>query len=129
MKIELTMLAWSAVLCVALAVPYTLGFIAALGLPMVAGNRDNFPAGTGWVGRAKRAHANMVENLLPFAALVLAVVIAGKTSGTTAFAAELFLIARIVHAVVYIAGITWVRTVAFAANVVSIALLLIALVT
>ncbi len=127
MKTELLMLAWSAVLCVVLAVPYTLGFIAQLGLPTVAGNRDNFPAGAGWVGRARRAHANMVENLVPFAALVLAVVIAGKTNGSTALAAELFLIARIVHAIVYIAGIAWVRTAAFAVNVVAIAMLLIAL--
>lgn len=128
MKIELTMLAWSAALCVILAVPYTLGFIAELGLPKVAGNRENFPAGAGWVGRARRAHANMVENLVPFAALVLAVVIAGKTSGMTGLATELFLISRVIHAAVYIAGIAWVRTAAFAVNVVAMAMLLIALV-
>ncbi len=127
MKIELTMLAWSAVLCVALALPYTIGFMMELGLPALAGNRENFPAGTGWVGRAKRAHANMVENLVPFAALALAVVVAGKTSGMTATAAELFLIARLVHAVAYIAGISWVRTLGFAGGVVAMVMLLVAL--
>ena len=129
MKIELTMLAWSAALCVILAVPYTLGFISELGLPKVAGNRENFPAGSGWVGRARRAHANMVENLVPFAALVLAVVVSGKTSGSTALAAELFLIARVVHAAVYIAGIAWIRTAAFAVGVIAMAMLLVALVS
>ena len=127
MKTELVMLAWSAALCVVLAVPYTLGFIGQLGLPTVAGNRENFPSGTGWIGRARRAHANMVENLVPFAALVLAVVVAGKTSGMTALAAEIFLVARLVHAVVYIAGIAWARTAAFAVNVVAIVMLLTAL--
>ena len=128
MKIELTMLAWSAVLCVALALPYTIGFMLQLGLPALAGNRENFPAGTGWVGRAKRAHANMVENLVPFAALALAVVVAGKTSGMTATAAELFLVARLVHALAYIAGIAWVRTLGFAGGVVAMVMLLVALV-
>lgn len=126
MKTELVMLAWSAALCVALAVPYTLGFIMQLGLPKVAGNRENFPPGEGWVGRARRAHANTVENLVPFAALVLTVVAAGKTSATTALAAELFLAARVAFAIVYIAGIPWVRTLCFALGVVAMAMLLIA---
>ncbi len=127
MKIELVMLGWSALLCLVLAVPYTLGFIAQLGLPTVAGNRENFPSGTGWVGRARRAHANMVENLAPFTALVLAVVLAGKTGPISAAAAELFLFARIVHAAVYIAGLVWVRTLAFAVNVVALLMLVAAL--
>ncbi len=127
MKIELVMLGWSALLCMLLPVPYAIGFMRQLGLPALAGNRENFPAGEGWVGRARRAHANMVENLVPFAALVLAVVVAGKTSGMTAAAAELFLVARVVHAVVYIAGISWVRTVAHAVNVVAMLMLVVAL--
>jgi len=124
MKIELTMLAWSAALCVILAVPYTIGLILERGLPAVAGNRENFAPATGWLGRAQRAHRNMVENLIPFAALVLAVVIANKTSGTTTLAAQLFFWARILHAAVYIAGIAWVRTLAFAGSTVAIFMLL-----
>ena len=31
----------------------------------------------GWIGRAKRAHLNMIENLLPFAALVLVAHVTG----------------------------------------------------
>ena len=126
MKIELVMLVWSAALCLILAVPYTIGLILERGLPEVAGNRENFAPATGWMGRAQRAHRNLVENLLPFTALVLAVVIANKTSGTTALAAQLFFWARLVHAGVYIAGIAWARTAAFAAGVVAMLLLLIA---
>ena len=81
---------------------------------------------TGWMGRAQRAHRNMIENLLPFAVLVLAVVIANKTNGTTAMAAQLFFWARVVHAGVYIAGVVWVRTLAFAGGLVAMVLLLIA---
>ena len=124
MKIELTMLAWSAALCVILAVPYTIGLILERGLPEVAGNRENFAPPTGWIGRGQRAHRNMVENLIPFAALALAVVIANKTSGTTALAAQLFFWSRLLHAAVYIAGITWVRTLAFAGSTVAIFMML-----
>ena len=72
MTTDMIMLIASAALCILLALPYTMGFIATRGLLTVAGNREDFPAATGWIGRAHRAHLNMVENLVPFAALVLA---------------------------------------------------------
>jgi uncharacterized MAPEG superfamily protein len=128
MPIELTMLAWSAALCVVLAVPYTLGLIVDRGLVTVAGNREDFAAGTGWVGRSQRAHRNLVENLLPFAALALCVVLANRTSPTTAIAAQLFFYARLGHAVVYIVGIPWLRTLAYALGVVAMVMLFVALV-
>lgn len=127
MKIELTMLGWSAVLCVLLAVPYTVGLILERGLPEMAGNRENFAPPSGWMGRGLRAHKNMVENLLPFAALVLAVVVAGKTSSMTATAVQLFFWARLLHALVYIAGVAWVRTLGYALGVVAMAMLAVAL--
>jgi uncharacterized MAPEG superfamily protein len=128
MPIELTMLAWSAALCVVLAVPYTLGLIVDRGLVTVAGNREDFAAGTGWVGRSQRAHRNLVENLLPFAALALCVVVTNRTSPTTAIAAQLFFYARLVHAVVYIVGIPWLRTLVYALGVVAMVMLFTALV-
>jgi uncharacterized MAPEG superfamily protein len=126
-SIELRMLAYSAALCVLLAVPYTLGLIVERGLPDMVGNREGFPPAKGWIGRSQRAHLNLVENLVPYAALLLAVVVANKTSATTALAAELFLLARLGHAVVYIAGIPWLRTLAWALGVVAMAMLLVAL--
>ena len=126
MKTELVMLAWSAALCVLLAVPYTVGLILERGLPELAGNRENFAPPTGWMGRSLRAHRNMVENLLPFAALVLVVVVANKASPTTALAAQLFFWSRLLHAVVYTAGIAWVRTLGYAGGVVAMAMLFLA---
>jgi uncharacterized MAPEG superfamily protein len=128
MATELTMLGWSAVLCVVQAFSYTIGQMGTVGLPALVGNRQDLPGPTGWIGRARRAHANMVENLVVFAALVLAVVAAGKTSGMTATAAELFLAARVVYTVVYIAGIPWLRTLVFAVGVIAQAMLFLALV-
>jgi uncharacterized MAPEG superfamily protein len=71
-------------------------------------NTDAEPAV--WAQRAHRAHLNLVENLAPFAALVL---IANVTSTKVAGCAALFFWARVVQAIVHIAGIAYVRTVAF----------------
>ncbi|VVD66307.1 hypothetical protein PCA20602_00374 [Pandoraea capi] len=66
-----------------------------------------------WMQRAKRAHANAVENLAVFAPLVLIAALSGISTPSTVFAAKLYLTARIVHYVVYVAGIPVVRTLAF----------------
>jgi uncharacterized MAPEG superfamily protein len=127
MTVDLTMLAYSAALCVVLAFPYTIGMTMRVGLPAMAGNRDDVPAPEGWMGRAKRAHLNLVENLAPFAALVLIAHVAGKADASTALGAQLFFWARLAHAVVYVAGIAWVRTAAYAVSVVGMAMILVAL--
>ncbi len=127
MTVDLTMLAYSAALCVVLAFPYTIGMTMRVGLPAMAGNRDDVPAPEGWMGRAKRAHLNLVENLAPFAALVLIAHVAGKADASTALGAQLFFWARLAHAVVYVAGIAWVRTAAYAVSVAGMAIILVAL--
>lgn len=125
---ELMMLALSGALCLVLALPYTTGLMLKLGLPVLAGNRENFPVVEGWIGRAKRAHLNLVENLVPFAALVLAAAALGKLGPLTALGAQLFFWGRVAHAVAYIAGIAYVRTAAYLVAVVGMALIFIAIV-
>src|SRR5262249_56035829 len=91
MTTDLWMLVWSAVLCLALPLPYLVARAttpggAAWGL----GNRQRdftFPA---WAGRAERAHRNLVENLAPFAILVLVAHVTGKANATTALGATIF---------------------------------------
>ena len=61
----------------------------------------------------KAAHANAVENLVVFAALVLAAGIAGVSNGATMFAAALYFWSRLVHAIAYTFAVPWVRTLAF----------------
>ena len=123
MSTDLTLLAWSALLCLVLAVPYAIGLTQLLGLPILAGNRENFPTVEGWIGRAKRAHMNMIENLIPFAALVLVAHVAGKADAMTAIGAQIFFWGRVVHAGAYVAGIAWVRTAGYAAGVVGMAII------
>jgi len=128
MSSEHMLLALSAALCLALALPYTTALVLRLGLPTMAGNRENFPAIEGWIGRAKRAHLNRVENLVPFAALLLAAGVLNKLGPLTVLGAQLFFWGRVAHAVVYIAGIAYARTAAFLAAYIGMALIFVAIV-
>jgi len=114
MTIDLWMLVASALLC--LAIPY-LGLAglarAPGGMAWGFGNRDVPLAVPAWVERVRRAHANMVENLAPFAVLVLVAHVTGRANGTTAFGAELFFAGRVAHLLVYAAGVPVVRTLVF----------------
>lgn len=129
MTTDLMMLIASAVLTVLLALPYSTGFMLTRGLYVMAGNREDFPPGSGWIGRAHRAHLNMVENIVPFAVLVLAAAAAGKADAWTALGAQVFFYSRVAHAVVYIAGVPWVRTFAWIGGVVGMAMVLYGIVT
>ena len=55
----------------------------------------------------------MLENLVPFAALVLAAHLAGVSGDETAQGATVFFWGRLAHAVIYIAGVPYLRTAAF----------------
>jgi uncharacterized MAPEG superfamily protein len=114
------MLALSALLTLVLALPGTIALIIQKGLPYAAGNRDETVQLAAWAARANRAHRNMVENLPVFAALVLVTQLAGVANETTALGATLFFWGRVVHALVYIAGVPWVRTAAFAVSLVGL---------
>jgi uncharacterized MAPEG superfamily protein len=116
MTTELMMLTWSAVLCLIVPNLGVAGLTAAPGgFAWGLGNRDRpFEELPAWAGRARRAHANLVENLVVFAALVLVAQVAGKTSAMTALGAQLFFWGRVGHLATYIAGLVPWRTLAFA---------------
>ncbi|MDB5489792.1 MAG: hypothetical protein JWQ58_3507 [Reyranella sp.] len=95
----------------------------ALGLPTLAGNREGLPEIKGWAGRAKRAHLNMIENMVLFAVLVLVAAVAGKANAMTAMGAMIFFWARVAYAVIYLAGIAWLRTLAWFVSVIGLALI------
>ena len=113
MTTDLMMLAWSAALCALLWVPYILARIGAWGLVDTVGYPDSPPDVPVWSARIKKAHANLVENLLPFGVLVLVAHIGGMANEATALGATLFFWSRVAHAIVYTVGIPWLRTVAF----------------
>jgi uncharacterized MAPEG superfamily protein len=128
MKPELTLLVWATLLTVVQAVVAVQGAMMQVGLPALAGNREGMPEIKGWGGRAARAHRNMIENLVLFAALVLAAVAAGKTNDMTLLGAQIFLYARIAYALVYLIGLPWLRTGVWAVSVVGLAMIFLQLV-
>lgn len=67
----------------------------------------------GWRQRARRVHLNMVENLAHFAVLVIVAHVAGLANEQTAMWAQIFFWARLAHALIFYAGIPYLRTVAF----------------
>jgi uncharacterized MAPEG superfamily protein len=120
---ELALLVWAVLLAFVQMLIAVSGATLQVGLPALAGNREGLAPCTGWAGRAARAHHNMLENLVLFAALVLAAVLAGRTNGTTLLGAQLFFWARLVYAVVYLAGIPYLRTALWLVSVIGLALI------
>jgi len=127
MSPDLKYLLFSTLLCFVQVLIAATGANRAVGLPTLAGNREKLPEITGWAGRAKRAHLNMIENLVLFAALVLIAAAAGKANAMTAMGAMIFFWARLAYAVIYLAGIAWLRTVAWFVSVIGMALIAIEL--
>lgn len=128
MKPEMMLLLWAVVLAFAQALVAVQGAMMQVGLPMLAGNRENMPAITGWAGRAARAHRNMLENLTLFIALVAVAVVAGKTNGMTLLGAQIFVWARLAYAIVYVAGIPWLRTGVWFVSVIGMVLIFLQLI-
>jgi uncharacterized MAPEG superfamily protein len=95
----------------------------AVGLPALAGNREGLGELTGAAGRAKRAHLNMIENMVLFTALVLIAAVSGKANATTAMGAMIFFWARVAHAIIYVAGLPWLRTLAWAVSVIGMVMI------
>lgn len=114
MTTELNYLAWTAVLCILLWIPYIAAGASQHGLLTAADYR--VPGSRilpEWANRARRAHFNLLENLPSFAALVLVAHLTGTTTETTAIAAAVFFWARVVQTAVHIMGTPYVRTIAF----------------
>ena len=119
MTTDLQMLVWTAILALLLPAVYSAGRLAQPGgVAWGAGNRDTTLVTPPWVDRAVRAHANLVENLPPFIALVVAAHLTGRADGTTALGATTFFWARVAHALIYVAGVAYLRTAAFATSLV-----------
>ena len=67
MSTDFHMLAWVTLFTAAMWVPYILAHISNVGLvPALTYRADDTPL-PAWAERAKRAHSNAIENLVPFA--------------------------------------------------------------
>jgi len=123
MKPELMLLVWAVALTLVQMLIAASGAASQVGVMPLFGNREGMPVLTGWAGRAYRAHHNMLENLALFAALVLVAVVAQKTNDKTLLGAQLFFWARLAYAVIYVAGIPFLRTAAWLVSIVGLVLI------
>ena len=114
MKTELVYLVWVTALTGLLWVPYILDRISVWGLSDTVGYPANPKPQSAWATRVMKAHSNAVENLVVFAALVLAAHAAGISNSATATACVVYFWARVVHVLAYTFAVPWVRTLAFA---------------
>ncbi|MEH6616480.1 MAG: MAPEG family protein [Porticoccus sp.] len=120
MNIEIEMLAATAGLLLLMTLIQGTRNVLLLGLSTTAGNQHNITAWTGWNDRLNRAIDNLKEAIVIFMPLSIAVQLLGLSNETTALGAQIFVAARIVHAIVYTLGVPWIRTVAWTAGVVGI---------
>jgi uncharacterized MAPEG superfamily protein len=125
MSLELTLLIWSVALAV---VQMLIAFATATleyGLPDIAGNRE--PPPSSYAGQAQRAAQNMLESLVPFAALVLAAELANRNNASTGLGAEVFFAARVVYSIVSLVGVPWLRTAVWCVSIAALLLIFVQL--
>ena len=109
MSVELMMLLYSAILLFVVILVQAGLAISQNGLMAQAGSRDNLQEPTVLRKRLQRLSANMQENLVMFAAVVLVANAAGISNETTVLGASIFLYARLAHAVIYAFGWPMIR--------------------
>lgn len=116
MTSELWYLALVAALTALMWIPYVLNRMMVRGIVDTVGYPDAPKPLAPWAERMKAAHANAVENLVVFAALVLVANASGVTGQCTVAAAAVYFWARVVHFLAYTFKIPWIRTLAFVAG-------------
>ena len=114
MTVELTYLAWTALLTGSLWLIYVASQVMTNGFLTPQNYTDPTPRPLPlWGQRANRAQMNAVETFAPFAAMVLIIQATGQANATTAFLCMAFFWLRLIHAAVYLLAIPYIRTVIF----------------
>ncbi len=128
MTTELCMLLWSVVLGLVQVVLAATCSVGQRGLGWAASPRDEVkPPLSGIGGRLDRARANFLETFPLFAAVVLAAQLLQHHDAMTVLGVQLYFWARLAYVPVYAAGIPYLRTLIWAASIVGIVLVLVAL--
>ena len=109
MSIELTMLALSVALLFVLVLIQSAAGAQAQGLMTMANARDNLGPPSVWQARTKRCVDNHREGLILFAPLALIAAHQDISTTMTVWGAQLFFYSRVAHAVVYLAGLRYIR--------------------
>ena len=123
MPTELTILAWGAVLLFVHIFAAVQAKTRQYGTKWNMGARDEaVPPPAPVVGRLERARDNFLETLPIAIIALLGVVVAGKTSATTALGGWVWLGARVVYLPLYGAGVPKVRTLVWMVSILGLIL-------
>ncbi len=93
------------------------------GLAYSLGNREDRSDNQGVAGRADRAAKNMLENMILFTAIVVAVHFIGAANKNIIIGANLFFWARVAYWPTYLLGIPGIRTGIWAVSVVGMGMM------
>lgn len=96
------------------------GKTRAAGTAWNTGNRESEPEVPAWVERTGRALSNHKENFPLFLTAIVVVHLAGKADRISALAAGAYVVARLLHAVIYMAGIKGLRSAAWSAGTIAV---------
>ena len=113
MTTELEMLLWVVALTIVMWIPYILSHIANVGIVDTVTYRGDDTPLPAWANRAKKAHYNAIENLVPFATLVIVADFLAVTNEATVSAAIVYFWCRVAHFVLYTLNIPFGRTLSF----------------
>ncbi len=120
---ELTLLLWSVILTFILILIPAGEALQRNGAKAQGGPRDDLPEPTVFHKRATRLSQNMQENMVLFAPLVLIIHAASASNDMTLLGAQVFFYARVLHAVIYLAGWPMVRPLAWFAGVIGMGIM------
>ena len=113
MTIDLWALVANALWGWALVMVESTGKTRAGGTKWNLGNRDVDPEVPDWVKRASRALANHKENFPFFLTAVVVVHLAGKADRISALACIVYVVARALHALLYLGAVQGLRSAAY----------------
>lgn len=113
MSSELTILGLYGLLIILLILIETFAAVLNLGLPYMSSPRDERRDKSGLAGRAERGVINCTIGMALFAPAILALAVKDAFTATTLMLAQIYLAARVVYVVVYLAGIPLIRTLSF----------------
>lgn len=130
MTIDLQLVAWACVLTWVMV--FSAGFLrtrawSPAGMKVAFGNRHDVPPPPPWIERADRAGKNMLESLPLFIGLVAVAHLGGRHGERVELGAHLFFWGRVAYWPIYLAGIPYVRTVAWYVAIAGLALIFSAL--
>lgn len=127
MTVELTMLTYATALLLVLVLFQATVGVRSQGAIPLANSRDGLPAPTGFHARMLRVVDNHREGLTLFAPLVLIAAAADIHNSWTVLGAQLFFYSRLVHAILYVLGVPFVRPLVWVVGLVGTVFVLLAI--